>query len=160
MLKFVRLILFMVFFTAGVAALGLSILTDDIRLYYHDKQILADANDELNRLEAMIADYNILIDNLRSDPNMYKRIAPVTLGIDNNEPNTAYPQVSHQTREAAELALRLQSENFDSATLPPWLERISQPRKRLLLFGSGSALVLIAFIFFGEPKKKPTTKEV
>jgi len=100
-----RTFLFVVFFSVGAAALSSSILCGDLLQYYHNKQLLKAAEDSLNRLESLNTDYDVLLQQLQKDPNLIKRIAPATLGIEQEGEDTIYPKVTPEQLDAARKAL-------------------------------------------------------
>src|SRR4030042_365178 len=100
-----RTFLFVVFFGIGTAALAASILYDDLLRYYRDKQLLMSAEETLNKLESLNADYDALLKQLEENPGLLERIAPAALGTELNEPNTAYPKVTAEQLDAARKVL-------------------------------------------------------
>ena len=144
------MILFILFFSIGAASLSSSVLCDDLIQYYHNKQLLGEANKSLDRLKSLNADYDALLKRLEEDPNMViDRLAPATLGTKTEDPNTVYPRARSRQLAAARKALMEESnEKPAEAAMPQWLKRCSEPRNRMLLFISGVALVLISFVCF------------
>ena len=63
-----RTLLFVVFFGIGTAALAGSILYDDLLGYYRNKQLLRSAEETLNKLESLNADYDALLKQLEERP--------------------------------------------------------------------------------------------
>jgi hypothetical protein len=171
----IRAFLFIVFFSIGAAALSGSILFDDVIQYHRNQQLLEDARESLDQLESLNADYDVLLTQLGEDPNLFKRIAPVTLGVGREEPNTIYPSATIEQLAAARKALAKQpggmqrqtpgggynhqSANLkvrdSSGTVPVWLTRCGEPRRRLMLFLTGAGLVLVSFVCFGSRAKRP-----
>lgn len=165
----IRAFLFIVFFGIGATALSGSILFDDVIQYYRNQQLLEDARQSLDQLESLNADYDVLLTQLGEDPNLFKRIAPVTLGVGRQEPNTVYPSATIEQLAAARKALAKQpagaqrqtpgggynreSARDSSGTIPVWLSRCGEPRRRLMLFLTGAALVLVSFVCFGSRPK-------
>jgi len=150
MQKLLHTCMFVAFFTAGAAALGLSVLVDDLLHYYHNKQLLEKAQQDLNKLENLNADYDALLARLHNDPNIVYRLAPATLGVE-PEPNenVVYPRVRAEELAAARKALTEQADQQTRCALPQWLERCARPPRRLALFIAGASLVLLSFVFFG-----------
>ena len=155
----IRALLFVVFFSIGAAALGVSILCNDLIGYHHVKRQLEEEEYANKKLESLIADYNAVSEQVKSDPNLFKRIAPATLGVEPAEANTIYPKVTPEQSAAARKALS-KEENYKKTqpTLPNWLARCGEPRRRIILFLAGAALILISFIFFC-PVREPSPKE-
>lgn len=169
----IRGFLFIVFVGVGATALSGSILFDDVIQYYRNQQLLEDARESLDQLESLNADYDVLLTQLGEDPNLFKRIAPVTLGVGREEPNTVYPSATIEQLAAARKALAKQparvqrqtpgggydreSANLkvddSNGTVPVWLSRCGEPRRRLMLFLTGAGLVLVSFVCFGSRPK-------
>ena len=156
--------LFCVFCGIGVAAVGVSILCDELIGYYHDKQLREQAEDSSAQLKSLIADHDVLLDELQKDPNFVKRIAAATLGTAPADANTIYPKVRAEQLSAAREALAEESSRHSGELMvPAWLVRCSDPRRRIALFAAGGLLILVSFVFFGrdqqrERDEKPPTK--
>ncbi len=151
-----RVVLFIVFFSAGAIALGISVLCPEIEAYYHNESIVADAQGAVDELIALNADYDALLHRLDNDPNLVERLAPITVGVEANEPNTVYPHAEAEQLEAARQALEEQAKmDVNDPVTPVWLNRCSKRRNGL--FYSGSALILISFICFG--RARPMMKD-
>jgi hypothetical protein len=149
-----RTLLFVVFFGIGTAALAASILYDDLLRYYRDKQLLMSAEETLNKLESLNADYDALLKQLEENPGLLERIAPAALGTELNEPNTVYPKVTAEQLDAARKVLAEDSKQQPSgAGIPKWIVRCGELSRRIILFTSGAFLILISFIFFGTADK-------
>jgi hypothetical protein len=141
--KVIQLVLFILFFGIGAASLSSSILCDDLIQYYQNKQFLREAQESLDRLKSLNADYMVV-----------ERLAPATLGTKAVDANTAYPRARSLQLAAARKAL-IEESNGQSAEapMPQWLRRCSEPRNRILLFVSGVVLVLISFVCFRPAKQ-------
>jgi hypothetical protein len=151
-----RMFLFVVFFGIGTAAVAASILYDDLLGYYRNKQLLRSAEETLDKLESLNADYDALLKQLEENPSTLDRIAPATLGTEPNEPNTVYPKVTAEQLDAARKVLAKDLEQQQSkAEVPEWIVRCSEPSKRIILFLAGAFLILISFICFGPAKQNP-----
>ena len=148
--KVIQAVLFFLFFSIGAASLSSSILCDDLIQYYQNKQFLRAAQESLDRLKSLNADYDVLLERLEEDPNMIvERLAPATFGTKTNDPNTVYPRARSRQLAAARKALMEESKGQPAeADMPQWLRRCSEPRNRILLFVSGVVLVLISFVCF------------
>jgi hypothetical protein len=155
----IRAFLFVVFFSIGAAALSGSILFADLLRYYNNRKLLKAEKEMSNRLRSLNADYDALLQQLRNDPNIIKRITLVNLGKDDNDANTIYPEATAEQLAAARKALteETSTEPVDS-TLPQWLTRCQEPRRRTILFFAGAGLILISFICFGPVKEKTVEK--
>jgi hypothetical protein len=151
----IRALLFVVFFGIGATALSSSILYADLLQYYHNRKLLETEKELSNKLKSLNADYDALVEQLKKDPNLIKRIAPATLGTERNEADTIYPQATAEQLAAARKALTEEmGRNTTEATLPKWLTRCGEPRRRTMLFFAGAALIIISFICFGPAKEK------
>ncbi len=150
-----HLFLFVVFFSAGAVALGAAVLCEDLIVYCRNKHLVAQAQLSLQRIEALNADYDALLGQLEDDPNLLKRIAPVALGTEPEDPNAVYPKARARELAVARRALIEQS-GLDTSEppLPKWLQRCSEPRNRLGLFLAGAGLVLVSLVCF-TPKPVP-----
>jgi len=155
-----RMFVFIVFFSIGAAALSISVLCDELLQYYHNKQALNSAQESTERLKSLKADYDVLLEQFKKDPNFIDRIVPVTLGIEANEPNTIHPKATAEQLAAAKEALTTDANDKTTAfPVPDWLNRCSEPRRRAVLFVTGAILILISFMYFGPPKKSFSQKK-
>ena len=156
----IRTILFVIFFSIGAASLGVSILCDDLVQYYRNRQLLKVTQQSLNRLESLNTDYDALLERLEKDPNLVKRLAPAALGTEPEDANAVYPKATPEQLAAARKAL-MGAPNDQAAgpTLPEWLTRCSEPRRRITLFIAGSALILISFTCFATAKQTATKEQ-
>ncbi|MFC1762637.1 hypothetical protein ACFL6U_11225 [Planctomycetota bacterium] len=145
----IRVFLFALLFGVGAGALSLTVLSDDLHEYYTKRRALARAEIMLENLQQLNVDYDALLVRIESNPEELKRLAPVVLGTELGEPNSVIPAVGLQQRMVARQALAAQQETRNLPDIPTWLRRIRTPRRRLGLFLSGGALVLISFIWFG-----------
>ena len=159
--KTIRLIAFVIFFSVGAAVLSATTLCDDLLEYYYYKGLLAQAEGHLKKLDSLNSDYDTLLAQFEGNPKELARLAPATLGIEANEPNTAYPRATAGKLAAARRAL---VEEPNKATItqgsPPGICLACQWPRRHALFISGAILVLISFVFFGPVKDPSHTMEV
>jgi len=118
----IRIIAFVIFFGVGAAVLSATTLCDDLLEYYYYKGLLAQAENHLKKLESLNTDYDTLLAQIEGNPKELARLAPATLGIEVNEPNTAYPRATVSKLAAARRAL---AEEPNQITItqgaPPWL---------------------------------------
>jgi len=158
--NFIRMILFVVFFSIGAASLGISILCDDLIQYYRNKRLLKVTQQSLNRLESLNADYDALLEQLEEDPNLVKRLAPAALGTEPEDANAVYPRATPEQLAAARQALTQDpNDQSDAPTLPNWLARCGEPRRRITLFIAGSFLILISFTCFTPGRQSPAKEK-
>lgn len=152
-----HLLFFLVFFSVGAAALGGAVLSDDFVQYCRNKSLLAEAQASIKQLESLNSEYDALLDELEKNPDLLQRIVPVTLGTEPNDPNTVYPKA-----RAGELAIAHKTLVAEVGQEPPaldipiWLQRCSDPPKRIGLFIAGASLVLISLVCFtpGAPEEE------
>ena len=157
--NFIRAFLFVVFFSIGATALAGSILFADLLRYYNNRELRETKKDLSSQLKSLNTDYDALLKQLQNDPNLLKRIADVTLGKEDNDANTIYPKATAKQLEAAKKALTGQADDdAPDSTLPKWLTRCKEPRRRTMLFFAGAGLILISFICFGPVREKNEEK--
>lgn len=152
-----RFLVFVVFFSSGAAALGGAVLCDDFVKYCRDKQVVKQAELSIRRLESLNAEYDTLLEQLENNPDLLQRIAPVTLGTEPNDPNTVYPKAKARELAIARKAVVDQANDEPiEAAIPMWLQRCSDPPKRIVLFVCGASLILIAMVCFtsGDTEEK------
>jgi hypothetical protein len=154
MQKFIRLFWFIIFFSVGAGALSLSILATDLMHYYQNKQLFKQSQNYHTHLESLNTDYDILLQQLENDPNIFKRIAPAALGTQPADTESISPKVTPEQLEMAREALKYtDTQQTEQPPIPNWLERTIDPRRRTVLFLCGAILILIAFIWFGPVKQ-------
>lgn len=154
-----RITLFFFFFAVGLSVMMLSLLFNDFYAYYQNKHILAEAKGNIDKLKALNDDYDTLLRQLRNDPQFVQRLAPAALGIQPKEGDVAYPRETALQLAIARTILVKESEKPpQQQPLPRWVERCKASNRRLALFIAGSALILIAFVYFG-PKLKSSSIE-
>ncbi len=154
-----RMFVFIVFFSIGAAAMSVSILCDELLQYYHNKQALNSAQESTEKLKSLNTDYDVLIEQFKKDPNFIDRVVPVTLGIEANEPNTIHPKATAEQLAAAKEALTADVNDKTTAfPVPGWLNRCSEPRRRMVLFVTGAVLILISFMYFGLASRSRSAK--
>jgi hypothetical protein len=151
-----RAVAFIVFFSVGTAVVSATVLCDDLQEYFHNKALLKQANDHLKKLESLNSDYDTLLIQVEGDPRQLSRLAPATLGIEPNDPCTAYPHASADKLAAAKRALSEEPNVAAEEDLTPkWLNLFCCWPRRHILFISGATLILISFVFFG-PTRRPS----
>jgi hypothetical protein len=145
----VRLLLFAGILTLGATVVCIAALSDDLVQYYADRQRLVEARKMVDLLEKLNADYDALLEQIRQDPNLIRRIASATLGTPPQDANTANPEVRLEELLAARQSLSVTDDvPEEPPSLPDWLTRCSQPLHRLALFLCGAGLVMVAFVYF------------
>jgi len=145
----IRTILFALFFSIGAASLSCSLLCEDLAKYYRNKQLSEVAQQYLDKLESLNIDYDVLLSQLENDPNLIKRIAAATLGIEPEDANTIYPRPTSEQLAAARKVLEKNlSQQQNETVVPGWLIRCNEPRNRIILFLAGTGLILTSFACF------------
>jgi len=138
--------------------LGGAVLCDDLILYCQNQQRLSEAELSLERLDSLNREYDALLVQLEKDPNLLKRIAPATLGTEPEDPNAVYPKAKARELALARKALiDLAGESRQEDPVPAWLQRCSEPSRRLGLFVAGAGLVLISLVFFTPKQAQAST---
>lgn len=159
MQKTFRFLVFIVFFAAGAGAVSLSMLSGEIMTYYKNKDLLSEARNRLVKLEHLNEDYDFLLQQVKTDPNLLKRVGSVTLARFPNEPNTVTPKTPPEQLARIKSVLK-KMENADNYQVKPpdWLKRVNEPRKRLALFLAGTFLIIVSLVFFNllSPDKEAT----
>jgi hypothetical protein len=157
---FLHFFFFMTFFSIGAGALGTAVLCNDFVQYCRDRQSLRDSELSLKHLESLNREYDALLQQLESDPDVLKRIAPVTLGTPPTDPNTAYPKARAEYLAGARKTLIEQAQQDPTPLeVPVWLQRCSEPAKRMMLFIAGASLVLISLVCFtADARETPRAK--
>jgi cell division protein FtsB len=143
-----RFLVFVIFFSSGAAALGGAVLCDDFIQYCRNKHLVKQAEQSIHKLEALNAEYDALLEQLENNPDLIKQIAPATLGTRIEDPNTVYPKARAQELAIARKTLTSTDKEPAEAEIPKWLQRCSDPAKRIVLFISGASLVLISMVCF------------
>ena len=147
--------MFILFFSIGASALGLSVLCDDLIRYYRNVQLREAAQKAKEKLETFNEDYGSLLENIEQDPNFIRRIAPAVSGSEYLDSNAAYPRATAQELAAARKIIGDPNEENTEPVIPAWLSRCSDPQKRMILFVSGIVLMLISFVSFRPLKNIP-----
>jgi cell division protein FtsL len=157
----IRTLLFVIFLSVGAAALGASILVDDLLQYYHNRQLLEAAQKNLQRLEALNNDYDALLQRLKTDAGVVKNIAPAVVGSEPADANAIYPRATAEQLAAARQVLSEDLDRQDTQpTIPEWLKRCNHPVRRTVLFLAGACLILISFVSFSPIKEKAGSTEI
>ena len=150
-----RTLLFVVFFSIGATAMYASIICNELLIgLYHKRQLLKAKQEDTNRLESLKADYDAVLEQVKKDPNLIKRIAPATLGTEPDDEETIYPKATAEQLDAARKVLTEDSDRqVNEPMIPVWLARCSEPLQRVVLFLSGGFLILVSFVCFAPVKE-------
>jgi hypothetical protein len=144
-------LLFVVFFTAGMAAVSLAVLVLELGSLYRDKAVLSkiEAGNKVN--QKLDDQYAYQIDQIKKNPAVLARLRVLNLGEEPQDPQTAYPQASNERLiQAARFILARKDEpkKDEAPLIPDWLVRASQTRARWALFLTGTALIITSMTFF------------
>ena len=152
MTAFFRFVLFLVFFSSGAAAVWVSIAIDDLVQYYTIIEQKEKTEQSIIKVKVLIEDHKQIIKQIETEPNITKRLAIVTFGIEPNSPDTAYPKVEYQEQAVARRVLEeMNQKEPDESIIPGWLDRTREPVSRIILFFAGLGLTLVSFVYFGHP---------
>ncbi len=163
----IRAFCFVVFFSIGATAMYISIICGELVGRYHKSQLLKAKQEGTTRLKSLNVDYDALLQQLRKDPNLVKRVAPAVLGTEPADANTIYPKATAEQLAAVRRALMEDLSETTNAKkgvwepshkvvepmIPDWLDRCGEPRRRIILFLAGAFLILISFVWFGRVKE-------
>jgi len=150
-----RCALFCVFFTGGATAIVLSVLADELALYFEQRGIPVRIEARNERIRRLCAQYEQQIAQLKADPSLAERLKTYTFRDRPDAEDTAFPQASAADLAAAKEAL-MEDLDRDIPTdpIPPWVARCSEPNTRRTLMAAGVGLILITFIFFGSSRPR------
>jgi hypothetical protein len=154
--RFIRYIVFCVFFAAGAAAIALSFLiTPEMTNYFQSVAMLDKTVRDNEKIQNLIDQYQNQIALIEREPNVLARLRQVALGqAPPPQEGVAYP--SDYNPQLAVLARQILNETHPAdpnEQTPVWVKRCADTRYRSTLFLAGAGLVLIAFIFFSGPGK-------
>ncbi len=154
-----RLFLFMVFSAVGICAVAMAVLAPEWKNLYDLESAVKQTERNNQKIEGIIKDHQILTAQIKTDANILKRIAPVTLGIDPCEPNRPAVKMTADTLSRAKTVLQQQEqENTGSSNVPNWLARCTADENRTILFASGAGLIVVSFACFGKRRDKKESK--
>jgi len=143
-----RAFFFIVFFSIGGAALSISLLSRELFLYVRSRGLLEAAEEKQVQLEQLNTDYDILLRQLETEPNIVNRIAPAILGNNTAGGNNVLSKAESKHLELAREALA-GDERTTERMKPNWFDRCIDAKRRTILFLAGSFLILISFMWFG-----------
>ena len=152
---FLRVLLFIIFSCLGIAAISLSMLTQEwIDLYTINSKLRK--VEQINRkIEVLNQDHQTLMDEIHNDPNMLKRLDTIVLGAEPADSNFPVPDITEQQLQKVKAVLAETDLQEEPDIAPPrWLQRCGKSRSRLILFIAGAGLILVSFACFGKVKTK------
>jgi len=161
-MRFLRYVLFCVFFAIGAGSVALSIVAEEVYSLYSNRTLVAKFADDNEKITSLSQQYDAQMRLIRNDPNTLDRLKGIMLGTENqDDEDVAVPEVSERELINASNALLEDMETAaqNRPVVAEWLGRCVQPKSRTILFLAGGALVLTAFVFFSSPttSKKPKT---
>ncbi len=155
----INLILFMICFTIGISAIFCAICCDEILNYFQQNIRTAQLTEANIAIKEMDQRTIALISQIEENPEILKRLVPITMGIDPNEPNIISPTVSNYNYQLAKGIIATQKKkDIHRTSIPNWLLRCNSPTSRKILFFAGCGMILVCFTFFGltsTDKKSP-----
>ncbi len=164
-MRFLRYVLFCVFFAIGAGSVALSIVAEEVYSLYSNRTLVAKFADDNEKITSLSQQYDAQMRLIRSDPNALDRLKGIMLGAENqDDEDVAVPEVSRRELINASNALldNMETAAKNKPVVAEWLSRCVQPKSRIILFLAGEALVLIAFIFFSSStssnRRKTTTR--
>lgn len=153
-MRFLRYVLFCVFFAIGAGSVALSIVAEEVYSLYSSQTLVARFADDNEKITSLSQQYDAQMQLIRSDPNTLDRLKGIMLGTENqDDENVAVPEVSERELINASNALLedMEATAQNRPVVAEWLGRCTQPKSRTILFLAGAALVLTAFVFFSSP---------
>jgi len=105
-----------------------------------------------------LTDHQELINLIKTDPNVSRRLAHVELGQDVNDPNAIAAKITADYLSQAKIVVE-EVENPDTAVPQPprWLIRATLNSSRIILFAAGAGLILVSFVCFSAPEPTQPT---
>ncbi|MBN1126763.1 MAG: hypothetical protein JXA82_17290, partial [Sedimentisphaerales bacterium] len=150
-----------IFFTVGATAIMVSALSEEIALYFEQRQIPAQVEAYNERLRQLSAKYELQIAQLKADPSLKEKLRTYTFNEKPEEEDTVFPEASATDLAEAKAALMSELDSRpESQPIPKWVLRCSEPQIRKTLLVAGIGLVLITFIFFGTPCRRTVAVEI
>ena len=145
-----RFVLFCIFFSVGAGAIVLSILAEEIEIYFANRRTYAQMLQMNEKIEKLIAEYEAQIEQIEQNPEILKKLERITFGAVEGEEGSEHPRAAVEQLAAARAALmeEMETEQEEKA-VDRWVGRIVEPKGRMRLFFAGAGLVLITFMFFG-----------
>jgi hypothetical protein len=146
-----RTVVFVVYFTVGVAALAMSLLADELAERHLILQLWQRTERMNEKMACACRDYEEVVGRMQTEPNVIARLVRVTLGPrTEQDEQVVQPMSSERHLDVAEQVV---SEMFpqrdELEELPGWLSRCSSLAGRGALFAAGAGLILVSFACFG-----------
>jgi hypothetical protein len=154
--KFNRALFFSLFSAIGIFSLAMATLGPEWKNLYKVKSATKQVEQSNDRIEQLLEDHEVLIGRINKDPEMLKRLAPVTLGETSKDANQPDVKITADTLYRAKEALAEASDEENpkgsEQEIPAWLQRATSDQSRMVLFVAGGGLVLVSFVCFGAKK--------
>ena len=145
-----RFVCFCIFFSVGAGAIALSILAEEIEIYFANRRTYAQTLEMNERIEKLIAEYEAQIEQIEKNPEILKKLERITFGAVEGEEDSEHPRAAVEQLAAARAALMEEMETkAEEKAIDRWVGRIVEPKGWMRLFFAGAGLVLITFMFFG-----------
>jgi hypothetical protein len=162
LVRFLRYIIFCIFFAAGTVAIVLSFLIQrEMTNYFQSVAQLDKTVKDNEKIESLIEQYNAQNALIEKEPNVLARLQQLALGqTPPQQEGVIYP--SDYNLQLAALAKQVLDENPPSDPnefIPQWARRCVGVRQRSALFLSGAGLLLITFMFFGSRRNPGPAKK-
>jgi hypothetical protein len=157
----INAVLFLAFFTAGIAAVALSVLALEIGTLYRDNLVLQKLEASNKHLMALDVQYAYQLEQIKKNPAILGRLKVLNLGEEPQDPQTAYPPARNDELIQAARNILTQKEvkkKDEPPVIPTWLVRACQPRARITLFLAGTALIITSMMFFSRTEE-PTADQ-
>jgi hypothetical protein len=158
--KFSRAVFFSLFSAIGIFSISLAVLGPEWKNLYKIQAATEQAEKNNDKIEQILQDHDVLLNRINKDPNILKRLAPVTLGEKAQEVNMPPVEITAETLAQAKAAIEQSSGDENSKgsyEIPAWLQRATLKTSRTVLFAAGAGLVLVSFVCFSARKEKVTS---
>ncbi|MBN1788764.1 MAG: hypothetical protein JW806_10290 [Sedimentisphaerales bacterium] len=149
-----RLFFFLVFCAAGILSIGLAALGPEWKNLYELNSAIEQTRLSNEQIEKIISDHQVLISHINSDPNILKRIAPLSLGTEAVDGNNPAGQMTEQMLGRVRAVLQQLDDRPKEAKVPKWLSRCTTEPGRAILFTCGGGLVVVSFACFSKKRMK------
>jgi hypothetical protein len=163
LLRFIRYIIFCIFFAAGAAAIALSFLIQpELINHFQSVALLDKTNQDNEKVQSLIDQYNAQNSLIEREPNVLSRLQQMALGQTPPQQEGVINPSDYNLQLAA-MAKEVLQENppaDPNEYIPMWARRCVDVRLRSALFLSGAGLLLITFMLFGSSRKAAPQKRV
>ena len=127
----------------------------ELQNYYQNSVMLGQLHQQNERIRELTDQYAARVELIEAEPGILHRFSATTFGQKPQAPDTIFPEVANEKlRAETEKILKTELGPKPIEPLPAWLKRVIEPTTRMALFLSGTALILVTFIFFGSVRKK------